>query len=182
MALIRAAEPDDARAIAAVHVASWRATYHGLLPDDFLAGLALAPREAQWARALAAPPDERGVWVATDDTGAVLGFASGGPERGGDAAYPGELYALYLLPEAQGRGRGRRLFGAVAADLARRGFPALLLWVLDGNPACRFYAHLGGYPLRSQPFTIGGVTRTELAYGWTDLGPLLTPTSDPAAA
>lgn len=180
MERIRAAEPDDARAIAAVHVASWRATYRGLLPDEFLAGLALAPWEAQWARALAVPPDERGVWVTTDDTGAVLGFASGGPARGEDAAYPGELYALYLLPAAQGRGLGRRLFDAVAADLARRGFPALLLWVLDGNPACRFYAHLGGSPLRSQPFTIGGVTRTETAYGWPDLAPLLIQTNDPA--
>lgn len=180
MTLIRAAGPGDALAIATVHVASWRATYRGLLPDAFLARLALAPREVQWARALAAPPAERGVWVATDDTGAVIGFASGGPERGGDVAYPGELHALYLLPAAQGQGIGRRLFGTVAADLTRRGFPALLLWVLDGNPAAHFYAHLGGAPLRSQPFTIGGVTRTETAYGWPDLAPLLIHTNDRA--
>jgi len=35
--LIRAATPTDAAGIAAVHVQSWRDTYAGLLPDEFLA-------------------------------------------------------------------------------------------------------------------------------------------------
>ena len=33
---IRTATPEDARAIAEVHVASWRAAYRGVLPDTYL--------------------------------------------------------------------------------------------------------------------------------------------------
>jgi hypothetical protein len=35
--LIRPARPADAPALAAVHVATWRDAYAGLLPDEFLA-------------------------------------------------------------------------------------------------------------------------------------------------
>ena len=34
--MIRPATLNDAPEIARVHVASWRSTYQGLLPDDFL--------------------------------------------------------------------------------------------------------------------------------------------------
>ena len=36
---IRAAKPADAGSLARVHVDSWRSTYTGILPDEFLAGL-----------------------------------------------------------------------------------------------------------------------------------------------
>ena len=45
---IRAATRDDARAIAEVHVASWRAGYRGLVDDDFLAALSVDARLATW--------------------------------------------------------------------------------------------------------------------------------------
>lgn len=44
---------DDARAIAAVHIASWRAAYRGLLPDAALDALTLDGREGDWRRWLA---------------------------------------------------------------------------------------------------------------------------------
>ena len=42
---IRRARPSDAIAIGAVHVAAWRSTYPGILPDRFLARLSV-PRQA----------------------------------------------------------------------------------------------------------------------------------------
>jgi hypothetical protein len=39
MVSIRAATPDDAVAIAHVHVESWRTTYEGIVPGEYLAGL-----------------------------------------------------------------------------------------------------------------------------------------------
>ncbi|HNI60392.1 MAG TPA: GNAT family N-acetyltransferase, partial [Pseudomonadota bacterium] len=35
---VRPAGPDDAEAIARVHVETWRATYRGLVPDHYLLG------------------------------------------------------------------------------------------------------------------------------------------------
>jgi hypothetical protein len=42
---IRRASQSDARAIAEVHVASWRETYRGIVPDAFLDALSVAERE-----------------------------------------------------------------------------------------------------------------------------------------
>ncbi len=52
---MRDAVPGDARAIAGVHVASWRAAYAGLMPDTVLAGLSVEERTASWTRLLAEP-------------------------------------------------------------------------------------------------------------------------------
>ena len=45
MISIRRARTADAVAIGAVHVAAWRSTYPGILPDRFLARLSV-PRQA----------------------------------------------------------------------------------------------------------------------------------------
>src|SRR5438552_7633626 len=95
--LIREASPTDAAAIARVHVDSWRTTYAGIVPADYLAHLSYARRELFWRDILSAPAQPGCVYVAAQDTGRIVGFASGGPERRHDAIYQGELYAIYLL-------------------------------------------------------------------------------------
>jgi hypothetical protein len=51
---------------------------------------------------------------------------------------------------------------------------SMLLWVLEANaPARRFYGKLGGSVVRDRPIDVGGVTLTEVAYGWPRLGVLL---------
>ena len=44
--MIRLATLADARAIAELHVASWRAAYVGILPPAYLEGLSVEEREA----------------------------------------------------------------------------------------------------------------------------------------
>jgi GNAT superfamily N-acetyltransferase len=170
---IRAATAGDARAIAEVHVASWRAAYRGIVPDAVLDALSVCERAGRWASRLANPDSPSFVYVAEDDAGRVVGFASGGPRRDGDPAYVGELYAIYLLPAVQGKGIGRRLAQAVAHRLEDRGMRSMLVWVLATNPARRFYEALGGRHLGAQPFEMGGATMTEVAYGWPDIRVLL---------
>lgn len=171
---VRRARPEEALAIARVHVASWRASYRGIVPDAFLDGLSAEGRLPRWQQALDRAAAGAGVWVA-EAAGEIVGFASAGPERSGDQQYRGELYALYLLPAYQRRGLGRRLVGAVAAHLAEQGMQALLLWVLAANaPGWRFYEALGGVPLREQSFELGGTTVVEIAYGWSNTASLIT--------
>jgi GNAT superfamily N-acetyltransferase len=170
---IRAARADDARAIAQVHVASWHATYRGFVPDAVLDALSIKERERRWARSLADPDSTSFAYAAEDEAGRVIGFASGGPRRDGDPAYAGELYAIYLLPGAQGQSVGRRLTEAVARHLEDRSMHSMLVWVLSTNPARAFYETLGGCYLGEQPFAMGGATMTEVAYGWPDLRVLL---------
>ncbi len=168
---VREATVDDVPAIARVHVDTWRATYRGIVPDDFLDGLTYEGRERQWTAALG-PGSRTRLFVGEDDAGRVVGFAACGPELGGDPDYRGELYALYIDAAAQGRGLGRQLVRAVAGRLADEGMTSLLLWVLAENPSRGFYERLGGREVRTQPIAIGGATLEEVAYGWPDTGVL----------
>jgi GNAT superfamily N-acetyltransferase len=168
LGVIREANAADAPAIARIHVESWRTTYRGIVPDDVLENLSMERRERFWAEILRAPDGSGFAYVVEDDTGAVVGFAAGGPERENDPRYTGELYAIYLLAGQQGKGVGRRLARAVAERLAAMGHGGMLVWVLAANPACRFYAALGGMPVWEKTITMGGASLTEVAYGWAD--------------
>jgi GNAT superfamily N-acetyltransferase len=141
---IRPATIDDARAIAEVHVASWRATYRGLLPDAYLDRLSVDEREAQRREVLRDPSGEWGTLVAEED-GRVIGFAAYGPSRDDDAPPgTGEIPAIYLAPEVVGTGVGRDLFEQVNVALRDAGFTRATLWVLEVNErARRFYERAG---------------------------------------
>jgi len=81
--------------------------------------------------------------VACEDD-VICGFATTGPARDGDVPERGELLALYVDPQAWGRGVGRRLIAEARAQLRQRGFTNAVLWVLAGNVrAERFYRNDG---------------------------------------
>ena len=81
--VIREATSDDARAIAEVHVASWRWAYRGDLPAEFLDGLTVDDREREWREWLT-PEQGAGTLVALEG-GVIVGFCSFGPSRDDDA-------------------------------------------------------------------------------------------------
>jgi GNAT superfamily N-acetyltransferase len=173
--LIREASLTDAAAIARVHVDSWRSTYTGIVPADYLANLSYARREQFWGDILSTPAPSSCVYVAAQDTGEIVGFASGGPERSGDSVYRGELYAIYLLALYQRQGLGHRLTMAVVQQLLQYGLPSMLVWVLAANPGRAFYVTLGGQQVYEKETIIGAVPLLEVAYGWPDLRALLLP-------
>jgi GNAT superfamily N-acetyltransferase len=169
--IIRKAQSSDARGMARVHVESWRTSYAGIVPADFLAALSTGQREARWRDILADQDDQRFNFVAEDPDGQIAGFASGGPERDGDLVYRGELYASYLLASQQRRGLGRQLIKTVAPRLRQLGYSSMLVWVLAKNgPARAFYEAMGGQLLdKKKELTIGGTPLAEVAYGWLDI-------------
>src|SRR5713226_8784517 len=148
METIRVAQLEDAAGIARVHVGCWRTTYKGIFPDEFLASLSYERREQLWQRVLKDPAQI--TFVAEDETGKIIGFVNGGPEREGDPVYRGELHAIYVLQEVHRRGLGRRLVKELARLLADRQISSMMLWVLASNPACRFYEALGGQVIKQR--------------------------------
>ena len=168
MLSVRDGRPDEARAIAEVHVLSWRAAYRGLLPAEVLDGLSVDGRERMWAGILRDPAPRRAVLVVAEEA-KVLGFAALGPSRvaelvveagtaegiadetaegtveaTGTEIETGELYALYLHPDHWGTGLGARLHTAALRRLHEYGFASAVLWVLAGNErALAFYRRAG---------------------------------------
>lgn len=159
---------------------TWRAAYRGIVPADYLVGLSHEESERLWLDRLAT--DGRGVFVAEDDRG-IFGFASGRPRREfskGMEEYGGVFETVYVLPDGQGRGAGRALVAAVARYLVGCGTTSGLLWVLEENRSARgFYESLGGEPIAEDGFELGGAWVREVAYGWKDLGALLSRAGSP---
>jgi GNAT superfamily N-acetyltransferase len=171
--IVRDAILNDIPGLAKVHVDAWRTTYRGIVPDSYLASLSYDRKANHWYQFLN-HTSQRGyfTYVVEEESGEIVGFDSGGRERTGDPVYKGELTAIYILQNYQGRGIGRCLVEAVAKRLDRWGIDSMLVWVLADNPARQFYAALGGKPVREQELEIGGKPLVEVAYDWTDTGNL----------
>jgi ribosomal protein S18 acetylase RimI-like enzyme len=163
---IRRASREDAAAIARVHVATWRTTYAGLLPEPFLAALDTEQRARQWDLLIEAGKDF--FHVAEDESG-VFGFVTGGAVREPVGDYDAELHTIYLLRDRQGNGTGRRLVETLVHDLCDAGFQSMVVWVLAQNPAVHFYQRLGAIEISQKTVDIGGVTLDDRVLGWPDL-------------
>lgn len=76
---------------------------------------------------------------------AIVGFAATGPrDFSADESDVGELYAIYVLPNIQGRGVGRALMTETVDRLRSDGFGEAVLWVFEDNPRTRrFYEQTG---------------------------------------
>jgi GNAT superfamily N-acetyltransferase len=160
--LLRPAHPDDALAVARVHVRSWQAAYRSLLPDEYLDQLRPEDRAASYDFSGLNPAMPQTIVACGDDPtaqpGAILGFASIMPSRDPSLPSHGELCALYVDPAHWGRGIGLTLVSAARATLLERGFQNALLWVLAGNQrADRFY--------RNDGWTPDGIHKTETLWG-----------------
>lgn len=163
---IRPALVEDARAIAVVHVASWRTTYRDILDEATLSALSVERRANGWRSSLSEFADQNIVYVAEDEAGEIVGFASGGDERDDDPDFTGELYAIYLLEEVKGLGIGRKLATTLLNHLYTLGHSSILVWVLEKNPAKFFYAAMGAVPVRERTVAISDIDYQELGYGW----------------
>jgi ribosomal protein S18 acetylase RimI-like enzyme len=149
---IRPASPGDALAIETIRVRSWQTAYRHVFPAGDLDALPIDPE--RWRSRILVPPPGWTTIVCESD-GGVVGFASTGPSRDEDEV--GELYAIYVDPDAWSTGAGRGLMAAAEAALARD-YDAALLWVLENNPRARgFYERAGWAP--------DGVRKAEERFG-----------------
>jgi ribosomal protein S18 acetylase RimI-like enzyme len=171
--VVRRATVDDAEPIERIRVETWRATYRGLLPDGLIDQLQLNV-ERRRERLRSAIPSALN--FVAEEGPEVVGYAFAGPERTHDREYAGEVYAIYVLPAAQGKGHGRALIRECARELSARGMTSLLIWVLRENAIGRgFYERLGGSTVREKPLEEfpGAEEHIEIGYGWKDIGSLL---------
>jgi len=129
---VREAVASDAAGVARVHVDSWRETYCGVLADKHFSEEAVIRRRRFWSRYLSLTP-RPGRMVVGQREGVVVGFASSGAASGPDAehdfppARPLQLFSIYLLAAAHGKGLGQSMLDAVLRDEPAQ------LWVLRGN-------------------------------------------------
>lgn len=171
---IRTATVADAVPLAELHIACWRETYPGLMPEAVLNRLSLPDRTQRWQAILGHPDVYNGaVVLLIECERRLVGFGSYGDQRASDLlakGFTGEITALYLLRAAQKQGLGRALMATLARGLIARGHRAANLWVLRENVQARgFYERLGGEVVGEKEDERDGAVLIELAYGWRNL-------------
>ena len=132
---VRAAEPEDAEAIATVHASAWQTAFT-FLPSRFLEAMTASAVLGQWQGNLlrAATP----MFVAVDD-GSVVGFLQ--VRADGPA---GEVMSLYVTPESWDQGVGSTLLAFGETWLASHGVETAVLWTARDSPQSRgFYEGRG---------------------------------------
>jgi ribosomal protein S18 acetylase RimI-like enzyme len=166
--LYRHATITDAAAIAHVHCESWRSTYPDLVPQAVIESWAdLKKRTVGWQTIISEQPES--MWLAVLDD-RVVGFATGGKTRAPNDDCDTQLFAVYLLAEAQRQGIGRQLVANVFADLRAKNYASVRVEVLKGNtPAIAFYERLGAQYVREESFEMAGHSLIELIYVWRPL-------------
>lgn len=140
--IIRPALLTDAEAIGTLHVHAWQVAYQGLVPQVHLDAMSPQKRIDKLKTFLG---NGSCTTLVAEETGRVVGFLDYAKSRDADAPPGvGEIFAVYLHPDAWGRGFGRALLDAGLAGLRTGGFHAVTLWVLSGNArALRFYEKAG---------------------------------------
>jgi len=142
---VRDARPEDARTVAEIHIAAWRAAYRELMPADYLASLSVNERADMWTRSIIRGGPSKLAIAEVD--GALAGFCSFGPTRDELPDDFAEIYAINVAPERWRLGAGRALCEHALRQAALREHKTMSLWVVKGNdPARRFYERLGYRP------------------------------------
>lgn len=147
---VRAARVGDIANMARVNVRCWQETYRGLVSDavlddpDFL-----AVRERFWTAALTDERYRENRIAVAERGGHLVGIAMSGPPLDAGAAWPRQLYVLYVIAADHGTGAGLALLEAVIAP-----DESVALWVADPNPRAQaFY--------RKHGFVADGATQVE---------------------
>ena len=167
--LLRHARPDDAEAIAALHVESWRSAYRGLVPDEFLGDALDGERLQAWRDRFAAPDPHRRFTLVAASGDRLVGFtcvlADAEPSHGP------LLDNLHVKPGWRGRGIGARLLheSRVWVRHAVPGQP-MHLWVIEGNAEARaFYRAQGGIEDDRRINLMAGIEVPAVRYTWPAL-------------
>ena len=166
MTVVREAVVADARAMAEVNAAGWRAGYRGLVPDEYVENLPVAQWRREMTVGLQSPRGDSFTRIAELE-GSFAGYcfvAAPGREQP-DGSRRAELVALYVYPERWGRGVGTALLDAALAETEARGYEAIELWTFEANErALRLYERAGFRPDGStRPFARTGTPTVRLS-------------------
>lgn len=160
---IRRAEPQDATAVADVHVSAWTGAYAGIIPHRALGSMLNRRGPQWWENAI-----RRAASVLVIEAGSeIAGYATFGRNRAPELSQQGEIYELYIRPEYQGIGLGTRLFDAARQSLADYGLKGLVVWALEDNQTAQsFYLSHGGNDVAEGVEVFEARALRKIAFTW----------------
>jgi ribosomal protein S18 acetylase RimI-like enzyme len=144
---IRDAGVEDARALAELHVRSWRAAYRGFIADAVLRSLSVEDREAMWSELLSAERSDSFTLLLPGAAGTLAGFCSIAlPSRDSDAeSDTAEVAAIHIAPASCRRGVGSDLLTASIERLRDGPWHSVTAWVFADNANARAFFWRRGF-------------------------------------
>ena len=97
------------------------------------------PPARRWRLRLEVDEPESRVAAAIDEDGTIVGLATAGATRDGDAQTPWELYSINVVLEQQGSGLADDLIGVAAGD------SDTTVWVLTQNARAQSFYRRHGF-------------------------------------
>jgi L-amino acid N-acyltransferase YncA len=157
--------PEDARAVAEIHVNTWRAAYASIVSAEYLASQSVERRQAWWSQCIAAGTPEL---LVAKDNGVVHGWLNFSTSRDDNTHKDeAEIWAVYVAPAFWSTGTGRLLWLRAKELMLAQGFKSCSLWVFPKNSrAIKFYQAAGFVADSSPPknFELGGQQLQEVRY------------------
>ncbi len=141
--LIRRAVLGDARTLASIQTASWRAAFGEILAPEVLVGCTNLDRAVQMYDRLLDAGKGNG----------YIGLVEGKPhciawwDRSREPELPdhAEIICIHSLPENWRRGYGSRMMDRLLADIAAAGYQKVMLWVFTENHRARAFYEAKGF-------------------------------------
>lgn len=164
---VRRAKLDDAQGIAKVHVDSWRTTYNGIIPNDYLDNLSYNQRTELWKKNIA--KEDNYVVVAENNEGQIIGFADAWKRDNNVVKNSGDLTSIYLLKKYQGMGIGKSLLKKLFDYFKQVGYEKIFVEVLEENKTRFFYEYYGAKIVKTVQIKISGKILNELIYEWDNV-------------
>lgn len=163
----REANVAECAAVAKVHVRSWHESFAALVPQSVMERITVERRTNAFEERFQS--DSYKMYVAEVVEQGIIGFADCGEPRDKIDNYQAELYAIFLLPEFQGSGVGRRLFSMCVDSVVKSGKSSMYLLAFENSPYRSFYDKMGGQLVSKRPVEIEGTTFNAVVYGWKNL-------------
>lgn len=165
--IIREGSLYDLIGITKVHIESWKTTYDGVFPDEYLDNISFERRKKAWLKVI---DSDQNVYVAEEQNGKIVGFSvSSNEKENEDIEFDGRLVVIYLLDEYHGQGIGKKLFKKAAQGLIADGCESMMVWVLKDNASKNFYEALNGELYTTEIDRIADRDYVKLGYCWRDL-------------
>lgn len=160
---IRLATAADAADITRVHDLAWRNAYRGIIPGLALEKMISRRGEQWWERNIR----RGGAVFVLEVCGVVAGYVSVGRSRMKRLSYSGEIFELYVHPDYQGLGFGKKLLEAGKAILRRNNLDDIAVRVLSDNErAGAFYGSCGGRLVARSHETVDQSKLGVSVYAW----------------
>ena len=136
--MIRFAKKNDAKEIVYINIMGWKNTYKNIFPQEFLDNLN--------------PDDELNIdkcknkideYIVCEIDKKIVGMARyGDNKKGYDSSY-GEIYAIYVDSNYEGKGIGTEIVNFILKNVKNR-YKHILISTLEQNSANEFYKKIGG--------------------------------------